>query len=149
MQAGDKWYLFGGREQEMHVIVEPSRLAARGITITALSTELDGVIDLQGLLDLDPQVPVGYESIRIRMHIEADCSDEELDEVCRRVHALSPRTCLVLQPVTPFGKVRETPQREETPFPGQQGGPLRIEISAAFLGSANSHHHLRQRLPYL
>lgn len=51
---------------------------ARGIKIRKLSTELIGNIDLQGLLALDDSVPVGYESINIKMDIEADCSDEEL-----------------------------------------------------------------------
>ncbi len=33
--------IFGGREREMHVIVDPSRLAARGIAITQLVAALD------------------------------------------------------------------------------------------------------------
>jgi hypothetical protein len=45
--------------------------AARGIRIHRLATELTGDIDLQGFLALDDSVPVGYESIRIRMDIEA------------------------------------------------------------------------------
>jgi len=73
--------------------------AARGIRITALSTELDGTIDLQGLLDLDPTATVGYERIRIRMHIEADCSDAELDQLLAFAETHSPVCNTVCRPV--------------------------------------------------
>jgi 7-carboxy-7-deazaguanine synthase len=36
----------------------------------------------------------------------------ELDEVCRRIEKIDPRTPLVLQPVTPFGAVREAVEPE-------------------------------------
>lgn len=54
---------------------------ARGIAIRSLRTELEGEIDLQGFLALDARVSPGYEGIRSRMHIEADCNDEELDDL--------------------------------------------------------------------
>lgn len=73
--------------------------AARGIEIRSLSTELVGTMDLQGLLALDDQVPVGYESIRIRMHIDADCSDEELDELLGFAKEHSPVCNTVCRPV--------------------------------------------------
>ena len=41
---------------------------------------MEGDIDLQGLLGLDESGPAGYEQIRIKMDIKADCSDEELEE---------------------------------------------------------------------
>jgi uncharacterized OsmC-like protein len=73
--------------------------AARGIEIRSLSTELSGTMDLQGLLDLDPSVPVGYEQIRIRMHIDADCSDEELEELISFARDHSPVCNTVCRPV--------------------------------------------------
>jgi uncharacterized OsmC-like protein len=72
---------------------------ARGIRIRSLSTELSGTIDVQGLLDLDPSVPVGYDQIRIRMHVEADCSDAELDDLLAFVHGHSPVCNTVCRPV--------------------------------------------------
>lgn len=72
---------------------------ARGIRINSLSTELVGNIDLQGLLALDDTVPVGYESIRIRMHIDADCSDEELDDLLDFAKDHSPVCNTVCRPV--------------------------------------------------
>jgi uncharacterized OsmC-like protein len=73
--------------------------AARGITIHSLSTELEGDLDVQGLLGLDDSVSPGYRQIRIRMHIEADCSDEELDELLRYAQGHSPVCTTVCRPV--------------------------------------------------
>ena len=73
--------------------------AARGIRIESISTRLRGQIDLQGLLDLAPGVPAGYESIEIDMDIEADCSDEELDDLLQFAEAHSPVCNTVCRPV--------------------------------------------------
>lgn len=73
--------------------------AARGIRLRKLSTELEGNINLQGLLGLDDSVPAGYESIRIRMDIEADCSDQELAELLDFAQQHSPVCNTVCRPV--------------------------------------------------
>lgn len=72
---------------------------ARGIQIRKLSTELVGNIDVQGLLALNDTVHVGYESISIKMDIEADCSDEELDELLSFAKDHSPVCNTVCRPV--------------------------------------------------
>ena len=52
------------------------------------------------MLGLDDSVsPVGYEQIRIEMHIEADCSDEELDELLAFARDHSPVCSTVCRPV--------------------------------------------------
>ncbi len=71
----------------------------RGITIRNLSTELDGELDLQGLLGLDESVSPGYEKIRIRMQVDADCSDEELDRLLACAQAHSPVCNTICRPV--------------------------------------------------
>ncbi|MCP9471050.1 MAG: OsmC family protein [Nitrospira sp.] len=73
--------------------------AARGIKLRKLSTELTGNINLQGLLALDDSVPAGYESIHIRMNIEADCSDEDLAELIDFAQQHSPVCNTVCRPV--------------------------------------------------
>lgn len=73
--------------------------ATRGIRIRKLSTELTGNLDLQGLLALDENVSPGYESIHIRMDIEADCSDDELDDLLSFARAHSPVCATVCHPV--------------------------------------------------
>ena len=72
---------------------------ARGIRIENISTSLEGEIDMRGLLNLDPSVPVGYEQIRIKMDVAADCSDEELDELLQFARNHSPVTQTVCRPV--------------------------------------------------
>ena len=73
--------------------------AARGIRIQELSTDLEGTIDAQGLLDLDDTVPVGYKQIKIKLHIKADCSDDELDDLLAFARDHSPVCNTVCRPV--------------------------------------------------
>ena len=73
--------------------------AARGIKLRKLSTTLIGDLDVQGLLALDDKVSPGYESIRIEMDIEADCSDEELDALIAFARDHSPVCTTVCRPV--------------------------------------------------
>ncbi len=72
---------------------------ARGITIRELSTELKGTIDLQGLLGLDDSVSPGYEQIDIRMRVNADCSEAELDDLLAYAQRHSPVCNTVCRPV--------------------------------------------------
>ncbi|MBL8831216.1 MAG: OsmC family protein [Rhodospirillales bacterium] len=72
---------------------------ARGIRIASLSSELSGDLDVRGLLALDANVPAGYESIRIRLHVEADCGDAELDDLIATAQRHSPVCNTVCRPV--------------------------------------------------
>jgi uncharacterized OsmC-like protein len=72
---------------------------ARGISIETLSTELEGEPDVRGLLGLDESISPGYEQIRIRMDVQADCSDEELAELLAYTRAHSPVCNTVCRPV--------------------------------------------------
>jgi uncharacterized OsmC-like protein len=73
--------------------------AVRGITIRSLSSELEGDLDVRGLLGLDDTVAPGYEHIRIRMNVEADCSEEELEDLLAVAQAHSPVCNTVCRPV--------------------------------------------------
>jgi len=72
---------------------------ARGIRVNSVATSLEGEIDLQGLLDLDPSKPAGYEEIRVVFDVDADCSDEELDELLAFSKQHSPVCNTVCRPV--------------------------------------------------
>ncbi len=73
--------------------------AVRGVTIHKLSSELEGDIDVQGLLGLDDSVSPGYEQIRIRLLVEADCSEEELEDLLKTAQEHSPVCNTVCRPV--------------------------------------------------
>jgi len=73
--------------------------AARGIAIERISTELVGTLDVQGMLALDDAVPPGYDEIRIKMDIQADCTDQELDELLAFAQSHSPVCNTVCRPV--------------------------------------------------
>ena len=72
---------------------------ARGIVIDELSSELVGDLDLQGLLALDDRVSPGYEQIRVRIHVKAACTDEELDDLIAFAQRHSPVCNTVCRPV--------------------------------------------------
>lgn len=55
--------------------------AAKGIQIDEVESSVEGDIDLNGFLGLDPNVRNGYKNIRIRFKIKADVSDEQLQEL--------------------------------------------------------------------
>lgn len=73
--------------------------AARGIRLLSIRTSLDGDIDLQGLLGMDEDVEPGYQAIRFAMDIQADCSDEELDDLIAFSQAHSPVCNTIQRPV--------------------------------------------------
>lgn len=51
--------------------------AVRGIVIDELEAELEGDIDLNGFLGLDPNVPKGYTEIRAKYRVKANPEDIE------------------------------------------------------------------------
>lgn len=73
--------------------------AARGIRIQSLATEVEGELDLRGFLAMDDSVSPGYERIRIRMDVQADCGEAELDELMETARRHSPVCNTVCRPV--------------------------------------------------
>ena len=73
--------------------------AARGIQLRSVSAELDGDIDLQGLLGLDDSVEVGYREIRFQLRVEADAPDSQIDDLIAFTAAHSPVCRTVCRPV--------------------------------------------------
>ncbi len=64
--------------------------ALMGIKLESLRLETEGEIDLRGFLGIDPAVKPGYDSIRYRVFIKAEASDEQLQRVHETVMATSP-----------------------------------------------------------
>jgi uncharacterized OsmC-like protein len=63
--------------------------AARGITLTEVRSTVEGDIDLNGLLGLDPEVRNGYEQITVRFEVKGDAPAEKLAEVVEQSRARS------------------------------------------------------------
>ncbi len=60
--------------------------AARGIIVEEVESTLEGDLDLRGFLDLSPTVRKGYQNIRLKLHIKANVTDEQL----RQLSSLGP-----------------------------------------------------------
>ena len=55
--------------------------------------ELEGDLHVQGLLGLDDSAPPGYEQIRIRMHVKADCPDKDIDDLLAQLLTIQGSLC--------------------------------------------------------
>jgi uncharacterized OsmC-like protein len=64
--------------------------AAKGIKLNAVESRLEGDIDLRGFLGLSKDVPRGYKEIRMYFKIDADVSDEKLQELVQLGPTYSP-----------------------------------------------------------
>lgn len=58
--------------------------AARGVTLTKVTSRVTGNIDLLGILGLDPEVRNGYSNISVSFQIEGDAPAEELQALLER-----------------------------------------------------------------
>jgi uncharacterized OsmC-like protein len=63
--------------------------AARGVKLTSVRSTVEGDIDLNGVLGLDPTVRNGYQGIRARFEIEGEAGVEELKGIVERSIARS------------------------------------------------------------
>lgn len=73
---------------------------ARGIVLRRLSTEVQGDVDVRGALGIDESVKPGFEKIHVRMQVEADCSEEELDDLIQYAQEHSAVTDTIRRPVS-------------------------------------------------
>lgn len=70
---------------------------AMGIKTERIEVEVEGELDLAGTLGISKDVPVGFESIRLRFDIDApEASEEQL----RALQEKTERYCVVLQTLT-------------------------------------------------
>ena len=63
--------------------------AARGVTLTAVESRVEGDIDLQGILGLSDTVRNGYERIRVNVTIAGDAPPEKLRQIVEQSRARS------------------------------------------------------------
>jgi uncharacterized OsmC-like protein len=63
--------------------------AARGVTLTSVESQVEGEIDLQGILGISDKVRNGYERIRISFTIAGDAPPAKLREIVEQSRARS------------------------------------------------------------
>ena len=63
--------------------------AARGVTLTEVSSTVEGDIDLLGILGLSDQVRNGYQKIRVSFDIKGDAPAAKLAEIVEQSRARS------------------------------------------------------------
>jgi uncharacterized OsmC-like protein len=92
---------------------------ARGIVIRRLSTEIHGDVDIRGVLGIDESVNPGFQQIRVRLNVEADCSDEELEKLILYTQERSTVTNTIRRP-TPvvLERLRKTSPAGSEPWSG-------------------------------
>ena len=73
--------------------------AMMGIELESVESELEGDLDLRGLLDLDDTVRPGYREIRVTFRIESNAPREKLEELVGIAQRFSPVCDTVTSPV--------------------------------------------------
>ena len=63
--------------------------AARGVTLTEVRSTVEGDIDLNGILGLDPEVRNGYQGITVRFSVKGDAPAEKLRQIVEQSRARS------------------------------------------------------------
>ncbi len=58
--------------------------AGRGLKIDSIQSEFEGDIDLQGLLDINPNVRSGYREIRVKFKVKGDVDEATVQELVRK-----------------------------------------------------------------
>jgi uncharacterized OsmC-like protein len=58
--------------------------ASRGLNLESIESEYEGDINLQGLLDLDPNVRPGYREIRVKFRVKGDADEATIQELLRK-----------------------------------------------------------------
>jgi uncharacterized OsmC-like protein len=74
--------------------------ALRGIEIRSLEVKLDGDLDLQGFLGLSDDVPAGFSSISAIVHLDADATPEQIEELHQHVLKTSQVGCILSRPLS-------------------------------------------------
>jgi uncharacterized OsmC-like protein len=76
-----------------------ANFALQGITLRELSIETSGDIDLRGFLGLDESVKAGYEDLAITVHLKADATPAQIEQVHDVVCRTSPNVFNLSQPI--------------------------------------------------
>ncbi|QZH62961.1 OsmC family protein [Mycolicibacterium farcinogenes] len=64
--------------------------ATMGVTVRSLGIETTGELDLRGFLGLDADINPGYDEVHYKVSIDADGTDEQIEEIHQAVMRTSP-----------------------------------------------------------
>lgn len=73
--------------------------SVRGIHVNAIRVEVEGDLDLAGFFGLSEGVPAGFSRIRTRVHLDADATEDVLQELHRHVLKTSPVGSILARPL--------------------------------------------------
>lgn len=73
--------------------------AARGIEVRSLDLDVEGELDLHGFLGLSETTRPGYQRIDVRYRVDADATEEQVEQLCDHVQRTSPVLDIVTNPV--------------------------------------------------
>jgi uncharacterized OsmC-like protein len=73
--------------------------AARGIKVRSVESELEGDLDLRGFLGMSDSVRRGYKNIGVKMRVDAEASQDILDELIELAMKRSPVFDIISNPV--------------------------------------------------
>jgi uncharacterized OsmC-like protein len=73
--------------------------AVKGITLENVEIETSGQLDLRGFLGIDPNVKLGYESLRYVVRIKGNGTAKQFEEIHQNVIRTSPNYFNIAHPV--------------------------------------------------
>jgi len=72
--------------------------SARGVEIDELELEMEGTLDVRGVLGLSDEVRNGFEQINVVFHVKSDAPEEQISELVELAQARSPVFDMVTHP---------------------------------------------------
>lgn len=73
--------------------------AAQGIEVRGLDFDVEGELDLHGFLGLSETTRPGYQQIDVRYRVDADATEEQVEQLCAHVQRTSPVLDIITNPV--------------------------------------------------
>lgn len=72
--------------------------ALRGVTLNSVKATVEGDMDLQGIMGIDPDVRNGFRAIRVSYRIDADASDGDIRDLVSQSQRRSAVFDIVMNP---------------------------------------------------
>jgi uncharacterized OsmC-like protein len=79
----------------------------RGIQLRSVEAKLEGKMDIQGILGVDPDVRNGYDDVRVTFNIDADASQSEIEALVAQSQKRSAVYDIVTNPTNVTVEVRK------------------------------------------